>query len=197
MTTTKIILASRSKARRALMKELGIPFECHASDYNEDMSLKKSAHELAVHLAVGKAEYIAEKFPNSIIIGADTFIVAQGEKIGKPISIKDAKRIIKIMSGNVVQVITGIATVQTNEKGEIKGGLVGHVTTYLQIKKLTAKNIQEMAEHEDALQISGAFSIEGHGGQFVEKIEGDYNNVIGLPIIQLKEMLQKLGVTFP
>jgi len=196
MSHPKIILASRSPARRALMKELGIPFECHTSDYPEDMTLKKSSPDLAIHLALGKAEYIAPKFPNSIIIGADTFIVAHGQKIGKPESIEDAKRIIGLMSDSTILVISGIATVQTDKDGVIIKGLVGHVNTHLKIMKLSEKDIKSMAEHKDALQISGAFSIEGHGGQFVEKIEGDYNNVIGLPTIQLKEMLQKLGVNF-
>ena len=197
MSHPRIILASRSPARRALMKELGIPFECHSSDYPEDMTLKKSSPDLAIHLALGKAEYIAKKFPNSIIIGADTFIVAHGEKIGKPESIKDAKRIIKLMSDSVILVISGIATIQTDKDGNIIKGLVGHVNTHLKIMKLTAKDITFLAEQENALQISGAFSIEGAGGKFVEKIEGDYNNVIGLPLIQLKEMLEKLGVKMP
>lgn len=197
MSHPKIILASRSPARRALMKELGVPFECHASDYPEDMTLKKPAHELAIHLALGKAEYIAEKFPDSIIIGADTFIVANGEKIGKPESTEDAKRIIRLMSDNIIQVISGIVTVQTDNKGAIKGGLLGHATTHLKIMNLTEKDIKFLAEQENALQISGAFSIEGEGGKFVEKIEGDYNNVIGLPIFHLREMLEKLGVKLP
>lgn len=197
MSHPRIILASRSPARRALMKELGIPFECHSSDYPEDMTLKKSAPDLAIHLALGKAEYIAPKFPNSIIIGADTFIVAHGQKIGKPESIEDAKRIIRLMSDSIILVISGVATIQTDKDGTIIKGLVGHVNTHLKIMKLSAKDIKSLAEQENALQISGAFSIEGEGGKFVEKIEGDYNNVIGLPLIQLREMLEKLGVKLP
>jgi septum formation protein len=197
MSHPRIILASRSPARRALMKELGIPFECHSSDYPEDMTLKKSIPDLAIHLALGKAEYIAKKFPESIIIGADTFIVAHGQKIGKPESIEDAKRIIKLMSDSVILVISGIATIQTDKDGNIVKGLVGHVNTHLKIMKLSEKDIKLLAEQENALQISGAFSIEGEGGKFVEKIEGDYNNVIGLPLIQLREMLEKLGVKLP
>lgn len=179
------------------MKELGIPFECHSSDYPEDMTLKKSVPDLAIHLALGKAEYIAPKFPNSIIIGADTFIVAHGQKIGKPESIEDAKRIIRLMSDSIILVISGVATIQTDKDGAIIKGLVGHVNTHLKIMKLSAKDIKSLAEQENALQISGAFSIEGEGGKFVEKIEGDYNNVIGLPLIQLREMLEKLGVKLP
>jgi septum formation protein len=190
----RIILASRSPARRKLMAELGIPFECHASEIFEDMELIKDSKLLAMHLATQKAEAVCAKYPNSIIIGVDTFIIIGREKIGKPDSIKEAKRIIKKMSGKKIKVISGIAVLKTNSKGEKEKELVSNAVTLLKIKKMTRQEILFLANHEQALQISGGFSIEGEGGKMVEEIEGDFNNVIGLPLAQLKEMLEQLGV---
>ena len=213
----RLILASQSKARRKLMKELGIPFECHVSGYEEDMNAYKSPKSLAKHLALGKAIFIAKKFPNSIIIGADTFITipqsggrkpsAQREgagvrlsrrqsvqkKIGKPATIKEAEKIIRAMSGKTIQVHSGIAVIKTNAQGKIIRKIVEHVVTKLKIKKMTPQEISHLAHQEEALQISGAFSIEGEGGKMVQKIDGDYNNVIGLPLFQLKKMLKTVS----
>ena len=188
----KIILASQSKARRSLMKELGVPFESHTSGYEENMKAYKSSKTLAKHLAQGKAEFIAHKFPDSIIIGADTFITIAKEKIGKPATIKEAEKIISKMSGKTIQVHSGIAVIQTDSKGEIVKKTVDHVLTKLKIKKMSLQEIHHLATQEEALQISGAFSIEGEGGKMVEKIDGDYNNVIGLPLFRLREMLEDL-----
>lgn len=190
----RIILASRSPARKRLMEELNIPFECHASEIDEDMSAKKDPHELAMHLATQKAQAIAIKHPNSIVIGIDTFIIIGKEKIGKPASIKEATSIIKKMSGKTISVISGIAVIKTDTERKPIKTLISNSTTFLKIKKMTPDEITFLATRKEALQLSGAFSIEGEGGKMVERIFGDYNNVIGLPINQLKEMLTELSV---
>lgn len=176
------------------MEELGLKFECHTSDYEENMELFDEPAILAKHLAVGKATSITKKFPNAIIIGADTFITIEKEKIGKPGTLAEAKKIIKNMSGKTIKVHSGIALIQTDEQSNISQQLSEHVLTSLKIKKMTAHEINTLAGQEEALQISGAFSIEGEGGKMVERIDGDYNNVIGLPLFRLRIMLQKLGV---
>ncbi len=188
-----LILASKSKARRKLMEELGLPFECRTSGYEEDMLAHKNPGKLAKHLALEKAKFIAKKLPNSIIIGADTFITVGSTKIGKPATYPEAEKIIKSMSGKTIKVHSGIAVIQTGDEGEITKELVEHVLTKLKIKKMSQTEIRTLAHHDEALQISGAFSIEGEGGKMVEQIEGDYNNVIGLPIFQLQKMLKKIG----
>ncbi len=190
----RIILASQSKARRKLMEELGALFECHTSGYEEDMNSFKDSGRLAKHLAEGKAAYIARKFPDSIIIGADTFITIGKKKIGKPATIQEAENIISKMSGNTIEVHSGIAALQTDDDGKIVKRITEHVVTSLKIKKMSRSEILSLAHHEEALQISGAFSIEGEGGKMVERIDGDFNNVIGLPLFRLRIMLEKLGV---
>jgi len=176
------------------MKELGVPFECHATEIFEDMSAKKDPVELAMHLASQKAEAATAKFPDTIMIGVDTFIVIDNEKIGKPATVEEAKKIIGKMSGNTIKVISGMAVVKTDKQSKKIKEYVTNAVTYLKIKKMTPAEISFLANHEEALQISGAFSIEGEGGKMVEEIRGDYNNVIGLPLFQLREILPELGV---
>ena len=190
----KIILASRSPARRALMKELGVPFECHSTEIHEDMEAKHDPVELAMHLASLKADAAVQKFPDAVIIGVDTFIVFGKEKIGKPENVNEAEKIIGRMSGNKIDVISGMAVLKTDANGRKTKEYITSAVTTLKIKKMTAAEISYLANHEEALQISGAFSIEGEGGKMVEEIIGDYNNVIGLPLFQLREILGKMGI---
>ena len=190
----RIILASRSPARRALMKELGIPFECHATEIFEDMKALNDPVELAMHLASQKAETAALKFADAIVIGVDTFIVIGKEKIGKPESVEEARKIIGMMSGRKIDVISGMAVLKTDSSFKKVREFITNAVTTLKIKKMTASEIHYLAGSEEALQISGAFSIEGEGGKMVEEIIGDYNNVIGLPLFQLREILTELGI---
>lgn len=188
----KLILASRSPARRKLMDELGRPFECVASDYHEDMKAYRAQWRLAEFLALGKALHVAGKFPSATIIGADTFITCRGKNIGKPVSIADAKRLIRYMSGHIIKVYTGVAVVQTDAKGSVVKKVVDYAVTDLTIKKMSEEEVNLLAHQKDALHISGAFSIEGEGGKMITKISGDYNNVIGLPMFLLEKMLKKI-----
>lgn len=190
----RIILASRSPARRELMKELGVHFECHESGYREDMNLHFFPRKLATFLAFAKAKFIAHRFPDSFIIGADTFITIGKEKIGKPKSRRDALRIVSAISGKRIKVYTGVAILKTSRSGRIVKLRKKPVVTILKIKKMSCEEIHSLAYHDQALQISGAFSIEGQGGKMIEKISGDYQNVIGLPMFAVRSMLRELNL---
>ncbi len=191
MPSLRYILASGSIGRKELIKKLPIPFEIYPSGYEEDMGAKKENGELAEFLARGKAEYIAPQFSSSIIVGADTFIALHDEKIGKPSSLPQARKIMEKMSNQWIEVISGIAVIQTDEKGGIKSCSSAHEVTRLKIKKLMEEDIQLLLNQEHVLKMSGGFGIEGVGGKMVEKIEGDYDNVIGLPVLKLKKLLKK------
>lgn len=198
----KILLASRSVARKKLMTELcaelGVEFEVCSSEYEEDMNAYQASWRLAKFLALGKAREVAErhdgKYKNTIIVGSDTFITCCGEKIGKPKSIEDAKRIIRGMSGQIIKVYTGVAVVVTDTDGTIVRELVDYAVTDLWIKKMSSTEVDVLAHQKDALEISGAFSIEGEGGKMITRIRGDYSNVIGLPIFLVKKMLKSIGI---
>lgn len=186
----KIILASGSPRRKELLKKLGIKFEVVPSDYEEDMSLKLKPQELAKFLSLEKAKSVAKNYKNAIIISADTFVVFKGKYIGKPHSKIEAKRMLKDISGKSHLVITGFTIMDTKNKKTISKT----VETKVYIKKLTPKEINAYAKTKEPLDKAGAYAIQGLGKSIVEKIEGDYSNVVGLPIYALAESLKKFGI---
>ncbi len=188
----RIILASRSPARRKLLKELEIDFECHASGYEEDMNARKTAPALAKFLAFKKAEFVAHKYPDSIIIGADTFGTMNGKKFGKPKSMTEAKKMIAAYSNNVMKIYTGVAVIKTNDRGTIIKKLSEHAVTTLHFGNISNQEIDQIIKEDDVLNVAGALTIEGHAGKFIHTIYGDYHNVIGLPLFQVEEMLKKM-----
>lgn len=194
---SKIVLASASLARKKLMEELKIPFQIYPSGYHEKMTGYKNVAQLAKFLALEKAKSVANKFPDAIIIGADTFIVVGEKIIGKPKNITDAKKIIKSMSGKTIKVYTGIAVIKTGKtsptgNNKLNKVATDHAITKLKICKITTAEANKLAHHPKATKIAGGFSIEGEGGKLIEKIDGDYDNVMGLPMTKLKKLLIKL-----
>jgi septum formation protein len=189
-----IILASSSPARKRLMDALKIPYHCHASEIFEDMEKYSDPLKLVKYLATEKAKSVAPKYPDALLIGVDTFILIGKEKIIKAQTIKDAEEILRKMSGNTIEVISGLAVLKTDDKAKITEKHVSHAVTSLKIKPLTKVEINYFARREEALKISGVFGIEGEGGRLIKQINGDFNNVVGIPIFQLKEVLKKYGV---
>lgn len=174
------------------MKELNIPFECHTSGYEEDMTAYKTPEVLAKFLATGKATFIAHQYPSSIIIGADTFGTMDGKTLGKPHSITAAREMIRSFRNNSMKVHTGLATIQTDEEGEVIKELSTHTVTTLTFGDISAQEVDTIIEKDDVLNTAGALTIEGESGKFVKTIDGDYHNVIGLPLFQLKNMLKEM-----
>ena len=188
----KIILASASPARKKLMRELGVPFTCVPSGYEEDMNARKTPQALAKFLALNKALFIAPQHPNSIIIGADTFGTINGKKIGKPKDHKEAQEIIRQMSNHKMEVHTGVAVIKTDNSGTPTKQLTSHTVTKISFIKITEHDITHIIKTDEVLTTAGAFTIEGAGGKFVKEINGDYHNVIGLPLFKLKELLNQI-----
>lgn len=185
----KIILASGSLARRNLLQKLGVRFEICPSTFEEDMKAYEDPCDLAVFLALGKAKNIALRFTDSVIIGADTFLQVSNEKIGKPSSVLQAKEIFRKMSGKMMEVYTGLAVLKTDSKGMIIRELTDCELTRVWLKSMSKEEIEFLADQKEVLEISGGFSIEGSGGAMVEKIEGSFDNVIGLPLDKLRTIL--------
>lgn len=187
----KIILASTSPRRQELLKQIGLNFEIAPSKYEEDMSLNLSNQNLAKTLAYGKAKDVADKLKNGVVIGSDTFVVFQGKRIGKPKNKKDAENILKNISGKKLVIYSGIAIIDKYKNREIKDCEI----TKVKIKKLSTKEIKDYIATGEPLDKAGAFGIQGRGAIFIEKINGCYSNVVGLPLYKLYINLQKLGVT--
>ena len=186
----KVILASTSPRRRVLLEKTGLMFEAISSDYEKDMTLTLPPKELAIHLSFGKAKAVVEKYPDAIIIAADTFVVFQDSVLGKPHTPHNARIMLRMLSGNAHSVITGFTILEGPE-----GRRYSDTTqTNVYFKKLTDTEIDAYVASGEPLDKAGAYAIQGLGGELVEKIEGDYSSMVGLPISAVVEALKKFGV---
>ncbi|KKQ80719.1 MAG: MAF protein [Parcubacteria group bacterium GW2011_GWC2_38_7] len=185
-----IILASTSPRRKQILAQSGLLFKAVSSNYEEDMTLKLKPLDLAKHLSKGKVLSIVKKYPNHIIIGADTFIALKEELLGKPLTIKKARQSLKKISGKAVSVITGFTIIDTGTKKSFSKACV----TKVFIKKLSTQEIENYIKTNEPLDKAGAFAIQGLGAVIVKKIEGDYLNVMGLPLYELAQALRKFDV---
>jgi len=186
----EIILASASEQRRLLLENIGLKFKVEKSDYEEDMNLKLKAHELAKFLSRGKAEAVAKKHKNAIIIGADSFIFFKGKLLGKPYTVKRAKEMLKELSGKWHSAITGFTVIDTTQNKNVSKSK----ETKVYVKKMTSREINDYVKTGEPLNKAGSYAIAKLGSSIIEKINGDYTNVAGLPMSVLADTLRKLGV---
>ncbi len=186
----KLILASSSPRRKEILELLGLSFDIIPSDYEEDMTLDMEPKKLAKHLSRGKAEDVAQKVNDSIVIGCDTFISLRGKVLGKPHTEEQATKTLKEISGNTLDVVSGLTVVDTDSN---KSESIAQVTK-VYIKELADQEIDSYVATGEPLDKAGAFAIQGLGAIFVEKIEGDFYNVMGLPLFSLAGLLKKFGI---
>ena len=185
-----IILASASPRRKELLKKIGLRFKVEPSNYEEDIPSGLEPHELAQKISLEKAKVVAVKHQNVIVIAADTFIVFGGRILGKPRTEKEAREMLEAISGESHSVITGFSIIDTGKNKTLSKS----VETKIYIRKLTSAEIDAYVKSKEPLDKAGAYAIQGLGAVFVEKIEGDYFNVIGLPLSALTEALKEFGI---
>ena len=186
----RIILASASPRRREILEKTGLKFKVDASDYEEDLGLDLPPRTLARYLSQEKARAIAGKYKNAIILAADTFIVFQGKIFGKPHTAKEAKRMLKILNGRRHSVITGFTILNAGDHRRLSRS----VETKVYFKRMMMKEIGAYVKTGEPLDKAGGYAIQGLGAMIVKKIEGDYYNVMGLPLNALMEGLKRFGV---
>jgi septum formation protein len=185
-----IILASTSPRRKELLEKIGLKFEVEPSNYVEDMHSGLSPDELARVISLGKAKAVACRHKNAIVIAADTFIVLKGKIMGKPGTEAEARKMLMRLRGKSHSVVTGFTILDTdNDKVLTKS-----VETVVHIKNLTSEEIEAYVKSGEPLDKAGAYAIQGLGSIIVERIEGDYFNVIGLPLGALAEGLKEFGI---
>lgn len=188
-----IYLASDSKARRKLLNVFGLKFKVISSKTKEErMSGHLSYAALVKRNALTKAQNVAARVKNGIIIGADT-IVVQGKKIfGKPRDLEDAHRMLKRLSCKPQWLYTGIAIID-KDKHQTK---LGYEKTKVYMDKLTAREIRNYFTCVQPLDFAGSFDIQGKGAFFIRRIEGCFYNVVGLPLRKLYRMFKEIGLKF-
>jgi septum formation protein len=186
----EIILASASAGRKEVMDRSGIPYRIEPSDYHEDFSVSEDPEVLVKTFSLGKAWDVAEKNPEAIVIGADSVVVFEGEILGKPGNAKRAKEILEKLSGNASDVVTGLALV--NVEGKHEEHAITRSTIFMKV--ISASDMRAYSQTKESQTGAGAYKIQGEGGKFVERIEGDKDGIIGLPLVELKKLLEKFGV---
>lgn len=185
-----IILASASPRREELLKKIGLKFRVESSNYEENISYELEPHELAKLLSLEKAKLVAKNHKNVLVIAADTFIVFEGKILGKPRTKTEAREMLERINGKPHSVITGFTIVDSGSNKALSKS----VETKVHLRKLNSNEIDVYVKSKEPLDKAGAYAIQGLGSVIVEKIEGDYYNVVGLPLSTLVESLKEFGV---
>ncbi len=190
---TKIILASSSPRRIELLKGSGLKFDILPADIDETFSLSDSPIKIAKHLAVQKGLSIQQKLnrtqiSNHLIIAGDTIVVLGKKILGKPATKTEAIKMLTRLSGKTHLVITGLCILKGKKK------MVGYEMTKVTFQKLSQGMVRRYVDTGEPMDKAGAYGIQGKAALLVKKIEGDYFNVMGLPLVLLSEMLEEFGI---
>jgi len=201
----EIVLASASPRRAALLRQLGIPFTVYRSAPGQDPEdlapaapppgedPLRAAEAAARRLAEAKAEAAAQAYPALCVIGADTIVVAAGRFLGKPTDAADAAAMLRLLSGRTHHVVTGIALL----RGQPPLRLAASSVTRVWFRYLTDEEIERYVATGEPMDKAGAYGIQGRAAAFVERIEGDYSTVVGLPLPVLARFLARAGIALP
>lgn len=185
----KLILASGSPRRRELMERMGLQFEVKAADADETLVPGLSAQEQVVRLSQIKAQAVAGTLTEeAVIVAADTVVVLDGTILGKPRDAADAKKMLMAFSGRCHHVLTGLTVLGP------KGAESHCEETEVYFRPLSEGEIDRYIATGESMDKAGAYGIQGYAALFVEKLAGDYYNVMGLPVCALGLMLRRAGV---
>ena len=186
----RFILASSSPRRALLLQQIGISFEVMVPGVSEEVDLGLSASDVVETLALRKGHAVAAQ--DAIVISADTIVYHEGKILGKPKSRLEAQKMLMALRGKTHEVFTGLCLNHTST-GEI---LLGHTQTMVTFADFSEHLLHAYLQSEEPYDKAGAYGIQGQGVAFVEKLDGDYTNVVGLPIPLLVTFLDKLGLTW-
>lgn len=186
----KIVLASASERRQELLNRLVENFTIIVSEFDESLvEFQGDLSEYVENIALGKAKDVVDKVKqDAIIIAADTIVTLENDILGKPKDKDDAFRMLKMLSGRVHKVYSGLVLINTSNGRVIKTSLA----TEVKFSSLTDEEIIKYINSGEPLDKAGAYGIQGKGGIFVEEIRGCYYNVVGLPLNKLKYMLNEI-----
>lgn len=186
-----IILASASPRRKELLSQIiGDNFQVCVSSYEELHLPDFEVEALVLHHSLEKAKDVADNFDSGIVISADTVVSCNGDILGKPHTPKIAKEMLTSISGKYVRAVTGMTIIDIDS-----GNIVSEVvSTLVKMKCLSSDEVNSYVNSGEPLDKAGAFAIQGKGAVFVESINGDFFNVVGLPIFRLSIILKEMGV---
>jgi nucleoside triphosphate pyrophosphatase len=183
-----LVLASASPRRQELLRNAGITFEVQPAHIAEDPLPGEAAKDCAERLAREKALAVARQRPHDVVLGADTVVVVESQLLGKPSDAADAARMLRMLSGRKHQVITGVCLVVNGQPS------VASETTLVTVSEITDKEIADYLASGEPMDKAGAYAIQGIASRWIPRIEGDYSNVVGLPVALVYGMLRREGV---
>jgi septum formation protein len=179
-----LILASSSPRRADLLRAAGIPFQVFPANVDETVSRLEPPGEHVRRLAREKADAAFAVNPDAVVLGADTIVLVSGEIMGKPRAAEDAIRMLRLLSGREHEVLTGIAIVAK------KGSAVEVARTRVWVNPLTETEIADYVATGEPLDKAGGYAIQGLGSRFIDRIQGSYSNVVGLPVSLVYRLLK-------
>ena len=182
-----LVLASSSPRRSAILTMAGYEFTVVPAKVSETVLRGTPPMQIVEQLSTRKAEAVARLRPDDTILAADTIVVMKGRIFGKPKDEETAKAMLKLLSGNVHQVYTGYTVISGKEL------VCGHECTSVEFYTLSPEEIDAYAATDEPLDKAGAYGIQGRGSLFVKRINGDFYNVMGLPVAKIHRILENLG----
>jgi septum formation protein len=186
-----VILASKSPRRRALLEQIGLSFSLDPADVDERILPGETPEVYVVRVALDKARVVAGRAKMGIVIAADTIVVIGAAILGKPADAADARRMLSMLSGREHEVVTGLAVMDAASRRSF----VRTSVTKICFRKLSEREISAYVATGEPFDKAGAYGIQERGALLVERIEGCYSNVVGLPLSLLGEMLRDFGIT--
>ena len=185
LAVTTIVLASASPRRADLLRAAGIPFEIAAAHVDETLTAGESPEQYARRVAEAKARVVSSRFPNRLVLAADTVVVVDHHILGKPGGRDDASRMLRLLSGRTHEVMTAV-TLASDRRFETQLEI-----TNVEFALLTDAEIEWYVESGEPMDKAGAYAIQGLASRFIRRIQGSYSNVVGLPIALVYEMLRR------
>jgi septum formation protein len=190
-----IVLASASPRRQEILRNAGIPFTVQVADIDETPLKDELPRDCAERLAREKALTVWRMQPRDMVLGADTIVVVDGAILGKPVDGDDAARMLRLLSGRVHQVITGVCVVGGRGDSQLTSSepetRTASETTSVTMNELSDAEIREYVATGEPMDKAGAYAIQGMASRWIPRIEGDYSNVVGLPMALVYSMLRE------
>ncbi len=185
----KLVLASSSPRRAEILSAVGWPYETMAAGIDESRLPEEDAVAYVQRLARAKAEAVGANLQHGLVLGADTVVVVDGEILGQPGDDDDARRMLKLLSGKWHEVLTGVALVRAGEESET---LVDYERTRVRFAEMSADEIEWYLGTGEPRGKAGAYAVQGRAALLIEEIEGEYFNVVGLPIRLVYELTLRI-----
>ena len=185
-----LVLASASPRRQELLRTAGISFVAQPANIDETSLPEEGPQDCAQRLAREKALAVWRTRPLDMVLGADTIVVVDEKILGKPTDAEDASRMLRLLSGHVHQVITGICLALPGQKEKVKTAVE---TTLVTMNAISEEEIREYVATGDPMDKAGAYGIQGLAARWIPRIEGDYSNVVGLPLALVYRVLREQG----